>query len=61
VAIATEQDLMPFADPDQEQRILAFLTRLAEHDAALPPPLGAADAGHQPPEDGGEDGMPDAR
>jgi hypothetical protein len=38
VAMAAEENRMPSADPDEAQRILAFLARLAEHDAALPPP-----------------------
>ena len=38
VAMAADENRMPSADPDEEKRILAFLTRLAEHDAALPPP-----------------------
>ena len=38
VAMATEENRMPSADPDEERRILAFLARLAEHDAILPPP-----------------------
>ncbi len=38
VAMAAEENRMPCADPDEERRILAFLARLAEHDAALPPP-----------------------
>jgi hypothetical protein len=35
--MAAEENRMPSADPE-EARILAFLARLAEHDAALPPP-----------------------
>ncbi|HYI85050.1 MAG TPA: hypothetical protein VEX11_17820 [Acetobacteraceae bacterium] len=38
VAMAADENRMPSADPDEEKRILAFLTRLAEHDDALPPP-----------------------
>jgi len=38
VAMAAEENRMPSADPDEARRILAFLARLAEHDAALPPP-----------------------
>ncbi len=38
VAMAADENRMPCADPDEERRILAFLARLAEHDAALPPP-----------------------
>ena len=41
VAMAAEENRLPCADPDEEERILAFLARLAEHDAALPPPDGA--------------------
>jgi hypothetical protein len=37
VAMAADENRMPSADTDEEKRILAFLTRLAEHDAALPP------------------------
>ncbi len=40
VAMAAEENRMPSADPDEAARILAFLVRLAEHDAALPPPPG---------------------
>ena len=38
VAMAAEENRMPSADPEEAARILAFLARLAEHDAALPPP-----------------------
>ena len=38
VAMAAEENRMPCADPDEVERIVGFLTRLAEHDAALPPP-----------------------
>ena len=38
VAMAAEENRMPSADPDEAERILAFLARLAEHDATLPPP-----------------------
>ena len=38
VAMAAEENRMPCADPDEVERILAFLARLAEHDAMLPPP-----------------------
>ena len=43
VEIAADANLLPFADPDEVERILAFLARLAEHDAMLPspPPRGA--------------------
>ena len=37
VAMAADENRMPCADPDEEARILAFLARLAEHDAMLPP------------------------
>jgi len=51
VAMAADENRMPSADPDEAARILAFLARLAEHDAALPPPEGAGD-GSKPPLDG---------
>ncbi len=53
VAMAAEENRMPSADPDEAARILAFLARLAEHDAMLPPP---------PPDGSGAapDGSPDA-
>jgi hypothetical protein len=38
VALAADENRMPSSDPGEEQRILAFVARLAEHDAALPPP-----------------------
>ena len=47
VAMAAEENRMPSADPDEAARILAFLARLTEHDAALPP---------QPPPDGSGSG-----
>ena len=37
---------MPCANPDEVERILDFLARLAEHDAALPLPPG--DSGVRP-------------
>jgi hypothetical protein len=43
VATAAEENRMPPADPDVAARILAFLARLAEHDA-LPPPCVRAGA-----------------
>jgi hypothetical protein len=43
VAIAADENRMPSADPDEAARILAFLARLAEYDAVLPP--GPSDAG----------------
>jgi hypothetical protein len=36
VAMAADENRMPSADPEEEARILAFLARLAGHDAALP-------------------------
>jgi hypothetical protein len=36
VEMAAEENRMPCADPDEVERILDFLARLAEHDAALP-------------------------
>jgi hypothetical protein len=38
VAMAAEENRMPSTDPDEAERILSFLARLAAHDAALPPP-----------------------
>ena len=53
VAMAADENRMPSADPDEAARILAFLARLAEHDAMLRPP---------PPDGSGAapDGSPDA-
>ena len=52
VAMAAEENRMPSADPDEAARILAFLARLAEHDALLPPPPGGAGVGPgRPPPD----------
>ncbi len=49
VAMAAEENRMPSADPDEAARILAFLARLAEHDAALPPcPNGAGSGWNRP-------------
>jgi hypothetical protein len=45
VAMAAEENRLPCADPDEEARILAFLARLAEHDATLPPPPSGAGVG----------------
>jgi hypothetical protein len=62
VAMAAEENRMPSADPDEEARILAFLARLAEHDATLPPlGLDGAGAGPERSRDatGAEDGTPD--
>ncbi len=43
VAMAADENRMPSADPDEADRILAFLARLAQYDSALPPgPDGAA-------------------
>jgi hypothetical protein len=68
VAMAADENRMPSADPEEAERILAFLARLAEHDAALPPsapprrpsPDGPG-AGSGWPVDGGAagDGAPD--
>ena len=61
VAMAAEENRMPSADPEEERRILGFLARLAEHDAALPP-SGGSDLGPGGPRDGtgaGDDGAPD--
>ena len=38
VEMAADENRLPSADPEEARRILAFLARLAEHDAALPPP-----------------------
>ena len=46
VAMAAEENRMPCANPDEVERILDFLARLAEHDAALPLPPG--DSGVRP-------------
>jgi hypothetical protein len=51
VAMAADENRMPSADPDEAARILGFLARLAEHDAALPPPEGSG-AGPEGPVDG---------
>ena len=51
VAMASEANRMPSADPEEAARILAFLARLAEHDAALPPPPDAAGSGPEEPSD----------
>ena len=49
VAMAAEENRMPSADPDEVQRILAFLARLAEHDPSLPPcPNGAGSGWNRP-------------
>ncbi len=53
VAMAAEENRMPPADPDEERRILAFLARLAEHDAALPPPPDGAGVGPEEPSEAG--------
>ncbi len=52
VAMAADENRMPSADPDEAARILAFLARLAEHDAMLPPPPDGSGAA--------PDGSPDA-
>ncbi len=49
VAMAADENRMPSADPDEAERILTFLARLAEHDAALPPcPDGAGSGWNRP-------------
>ena len=49
VAMAADENRMPSADPDEVQRILAFLARLAEHDPSLPPcPNGAGSGWNRP-------------
>ena len=50
VAMAADENRMPSADPDEAERILAFLARLAEHDAPLPlpPPDGSGLAPNRP-------------
>jgi hypothetical protein len=60
VAMAADENRMPCADPDEERRILRFLARLAEHDAALPPPPGGAGVRPEWPLDrtGDADGAP---
>jgi hypothetical protein len=40
VEMAADQNLLPCTSPEEEERILAFLGRLAALDALLPPPLG---------------------
>ena len=52
VAMAAEENRMPSADPDEVRRILAFLARLAEHDARLPPLPGGSGGGPKPTWDG---------
>jgi hypothetical protein len=37
VAMAADENRMPSADPDEADRILAFLARLAQYDSVLPP------------------------
>ena len=51
VAMAADENRMPCADPDEVERILAFLARLAEHDAALLPCPGGAGFGAARPLD----------
>ena len=60
VAMAAEENRMPCAHPDEDERILGFLARLAEHDAALPPPPDGAGVRLGEPLDGtgAEDGAP---
>ena len=45
VAMAADENRMPSTDPDEAERILAFLARLAEHDPVLPPPPRSAGGG----------------
>jgi len=45
VAMAAEENRMPSPDADEVQRILAFLARLAEYDAVLPPCAGVGPKG----------------
>ena len=59
VAMAAEENRMPSADPEEAARILAFLARLAAHDAALPPPEGSGAGPERPVDGGAEDGAPD--
>ncbi len=61
VAMAADENRMPSADPEEARRILAFLARLAEHDAALPLPPGGAGGRPDKPPDGAdaEDEAPD--
>ena len=49
VAMAAEENRTPSAEPDEAARILAFLARLAEHDAALPIPPGGSGVGPERP------------
>ena len=50
VAMAAEENRMPSAEPDEAARILAFLARLTERDAALPiPPDGSGAGPERPP------------
>lgn len=51
VEMAAEENRMPSADPDEAERILTFLGRLAEYDPALPSDPGGADARPQGPLD----------
>jgi hypothetical protein len=37
VAMAADENRMPSTDPDEAERILAFLARLAEHGASAGP------------------------
>ena len=50
VAMAADENRLPCADPGEEARILAFLARLAEHDATLPPPPPPPDGSGTGPE-----------
>ena len=63
VQMAADENRLPSADPDETARILAFLARLAEHDATLPlPPDGSRSGTERPSVDaaGAEDGAPDS-
>ena len=53
VAMAADENRMPCADTDKAARILAVLARLAEHDAALPPPPDGLDVRPEAPMDAG--------
>jgi hypothetical protein len=53
VAMAAEENRMPCADPDEVERILDFLARLAEHDVALPLPPDDSGVWPEGPSDAG--------
>ncbi len=47
---AAEENRVPSAEPDEAARVLAFLARLTEHNAALPiPPYGSGAGPERPP------------